>query len=151
MERLLEDPLAVAACDRDAYARNAHRVAEAFFRVRHAGLQDQARAHRLHSQHRNPVLLRDRNDLALEAPVVNVEHVDGHLHGVEMEPVRARHVEHVAVDVGILVPGESDEAELSGLARRHERLDRASLGEAPLRIVLADDLVDLDEIDEVGL
>ena len=68
-----------------------------------------------------------------------------------MEGIGARHLEHVPVDVGILVPGVSDEAQLSGLPRRDERFDCAAFGEAPLRVVLPDDLVDLYEIDHVGL
>ena len=52
---------------------------------------------------------------------------------------------------GSLVAGEADEAELAGLPRGDERLDGAARGEDALRVVHADDLVDLHQIDDVGL
>src|SRR5882724_2336701 len=50
------------------------------------------------------------------------------------------------MDRRILVPGESDEADLSFLLRLIQGLDDAALGEVEFRIVLVDDLVDLPEI-----
>ena len=55
------------------------------------------------------------------------------------------------VDARVLVPREADEAQLAGLPRRDQRLDAAALGERALGIVVADDLVDLHQVDPLRL
>ena len=87
---------------------------------------------RLHPQDGDPVLHQLGNHPTLEAAEVPVERVDRHLDGVEADPVRARHLEHVQVDVGALVAGEPDEADLAGLARGVHRLPGAAGGEDAL-------------------
>jgi len=57
----------------------------------------------------------------------------------------------VAVNPRVLVAGEPDESQLACLACLHQRLDGAAGREATLGIVVADYLVDLDEIDHLRL
>ena len=63
-----------------------------------------------------------------ERAEVRVHHVDRHLHGVEAEAMLLGDLEHVQVDLRILVPGEADVADLAGLLRLHRRVDRAIFG-----------------------
>ena len=67
------------------------------------------------------------------------------------KPCVSRDLEHVQMDARILVAGEADEADLAGLRASSERLHRAALGEDAVRVVEADDLVELHQIDVVGL
>src|ERR1700737_2165758 len=55
------------------------------------------------------------------------------------------------MNVGILVPGESDEPDLARLLSIDERAVGDLLVENAMRIFIAEDLVMLDEIDPVGL
>jgi hypothetical protein len=52
-----------------------------------------------------------------EAAVLGVHEIQRHLHGVELEAMLPRHVEHVQVDMGILVAGEADVPDLARLPR----------------------------------
>ena len=83
--------------------------------------------------------------------IVRVHDVERHLHGVEVEAVLLGHFEHVEMDVRIFVAGEADVADLAGLlALRGAPLGASSIEDA-VRIVEADDLVVLDQVDVVGL
>ena len=89
--------------------------------------------------------------LLLEAAEVRVHDVERHLHGVEAEAVLGRHLEHAQVDQRIFVAGEADEADLARLLRRQHGLHGAALGEDAVGVFQADDLVELHEVDDVGL
>ncbi len=60
-------------------------VAQAFFRVDDAALQNVARAHRLHAEHADALRLKHGEHIFFEALVVSIQHVERHLHGVEAE------------------------------------------------------------------
>ena len=66
-------------------------------------------------------------------------------------PCRSRDFEHVQMDVRVLVAGEADVAHLAGLLGLDHRLHGAALGEDAVRILEADDLVELQQVDVVGL
>ncbi len=151
---LLEDATRVAARDHDG-GREAERVLQALGRRDVAArerraLEEQPRAERLHAEHADAPLDEDGQHAALEAVVVRVHDVEGHLDRVEVKVVRARRLQHVQVDLRALVAREPDEAQLPRVARGHERLDGAARREAALGVVHADDLVNLHEIDDVG-
>ena len=59
--------------------------------------------------------------------------------------------EHLEMDVRRLVPGEADEAHFALLLRLGQRLDRAAGREVPLGVVFIDHLVDLPEVEMIGL
>ena len=126
-----------------------HRVVQALHRGDGLALEDDARAHRLHAEHADALLHEHGEHHLLEAAVVRVHHVERHLHGVEGELVLVGGLEHREVDVGILVTGEADEAQLACLLGLHERLDAAARGEGARGIGRADHLVDLHEVDVV--
>ncbi len=86
-----------------------------------------------------------------EGAEVRVHDVDGHLNGVEVEAVLLRDLEHAKVDGGVFVAGESDVANLAGLLRGDGGFDGAAWGEDAVGVFEADDLVELDEVDHVGL
>ena len=94
---------------------------------------------------------RDGQHALLEAVVVRVHHVERHLHRVEVEVVLVRNLEHVLVDRRALVAGEADVAHLALLAGAQRGLHRAAGCEHPLRVVHADDLVELHQVQVVGL
>src|SRR5256712_4248503 len=147
---LLEHRERVTARDHDA-RRHDHGIVEAFDGRHCAAHQDERIAHRLHPQHAN--VLRDQHGhhLLLEAVVMGIHHVQRHLHRIEREPVRPGGVEHPEMDGGTLVAGESDIADLPCALRRHHRLQRAVRPEHTLRIRHPDHLVELHEVDAVGL
>ena len=67
-----------------------------------------------------------------------------------MKFVRLRRFEHAEMNVGVLVPGEADVAELPRLLGLEQRLHRPFIEEA-VRVFHADHLVILHQIDVVGL
>ena len=67
------------------------------------------------------------------------------------KPCSSATVEHVQVDARVLVAGEADVADLARLLRLEQRLHGAAFGEDAVGIVEADDLVELHEVDAVGL
>ena len=86
-------------------------------------------------------------DLLLEAPVVDVHDVQGHLDG---RPVVGL-AEHLEVDRRVLVAGEAEVADLAVLERLEAGVDGAVLGEDPVGVVVVDHLVELPEVEAVGL
>jgi hypothetical protein len=57
----------------------------------------------------------------------------------------------VQVDPRVLVTGEADIAQLAGLTRLDERGVGAFVVEDPVGILVAEDLMVLDQVDPVGL
>jgi hypothetical protein len=90
-------------------------------------------------------------DLLAEAAEVGVHDVERHLHGVEAEAVLRRHLQHPQVDERVLVAGEADEAHLARFLGRQDRLQRPARGEDPVGVLQPDDLVELQQVDHVGL
>ena len=85
-----------------------------------------------------------------ERPEMRVHDVERHLHGIEAEPALGRDLEHLEVDARVLVAREADVAQLAGLLGLDERFHGAALSEDAVRVVVAEDLVMLDEVDVVG-
>ena len=67
------------------------------------------------------------------------------------KPCPCGDLEHVQVDGGALVAGEADETDLAGLLRGEQRLDGAAGREDPIGSSVRMILVDLHQIDVVGL
>src|SRR5258708_2118930 len=82
---------------------------------------------------------------------MRVHDIQRHLHGVEQEAMLSRYVEHVQMDVGILVSGEADISDLARSLRVDERAIGTFLVEDSMWIVIPEDLVMLYEIDAIGL
>ena len=78
---------------------------------------------------------------------MGVEHVERHLHRVPREALR----KHALVDRWRFMSGEADVAGLALLLRLEHRFGAAAGRENPLGIVLPDNLMDLPEIEVVGL
>ena len=148
-DRLFEDTHAVTSRDDDR-GRETHRVVETLDRGDLFALEDDARPHRLHPEDTDALFDEHGEDVLFEARVVSVHHIERHLDGVESKPVRIGCAEHREMDVRVFVARETDETELSRFPRLDERLDRAAGREHPIRVGRADDLVNLDEIDDVG-
>src|SRR5437660_3328981 len=81
---------------------------------------------------------------------MRVHDIQRHLYAVEHEAVLSRHVEHVQMDLGILVSREADIPDLARSLRVDERTIGAFLVEDPMWIVVAQDLMMLYEIDAIG-
>jgi len=96
-------------------------------------------------------LARDGHDLFGEGTEVRVHDIDGHLNRVEVEAVFLRGLEHAEVDGWVFVAGESDVADFAGLSRCYGGFDRSAGCEDAVGVFHADDLVELDEVDGVGL
>ena len=94
-----------------------------------------------------PRRLQLRQHLLLEAAEAGVEPVQRQLAAVEREVVR----QHLEVDGRILVTGEADVAHLALRARLLERLDDAAAREVALGLVVVDALVNLPQVEVVGL
>src|SRR6267378_1087717 len=82
---------------------------------------------------------------------MRVHDIQRHLHGVKQEAVLSRHVEHVQMDVGILMSREADIPDLARSLPVDERTVGAFPVEDAMWIVIPQDLVMLHEIDAIGL
>src|SRR5256712_2124291 len=150
VQRLLEHRQRVAPRDHHA-RRQVHDIVEALDGRHGAAHQDERIAQGLHPQHADVLLDEPGHDVPREAVVMRIHHVQRHLHRVEPEPVRPGGVEHPEMDGGALVAGETDVADLARALRRHHRFQRAVRAEHAFRIRHADHLVELHEVDAVGL
>jgi hypothetical protein len=124
---------------------------QALDRRHDAALEDEPVAHRLHGERSDLLLQEHRQHLMLEAPEVGVHHVERHLDGIEVDAMRPRGVEHPEMHVGVLVPGEPDVPDLARLLRLRHRLVCAAVREDAIRVLEADHLVVLQQIEVVGL
>src|SRR6185437_4232660 len=93
----------------------------------------------------------DGNDFLFEAVVMGVHHVEGHLHAIEAEVVLVRRLEHLQVNLGAFVAGESDVTHLAGFFSRENGFERAAGREDALGILHADDFMELEQVEMVGL
>ena len=128
--------------------RLAQRVAVALLGAQARRLHDAARmaaAVPLHADDTDVAPQALRHHLLLEAAVVRVHHVDGHLGRV---PV-VRLTQHLEVDGRVLVAGEADEPHLAFLLRL-EPLGEHALFDDPLGVVVVIDFVELPEVDAIG-
>ena len=81
---------------------------------------------------------------------MGIHHVQRHLHGVEVEASLGRDIQHLEVDARILVAREADVSDLPGLLRCRESLHGTAFAEDAVRVVVAEDLVVLHEVDAIG-
>lgn len=146
-EVLLEDAEGIDAADGGGHGQ-AHGVAQAFLDGDGAaGDHFAAAAEAFHAEHGEAAAGGLGQDLLLEAAEGGVKAVQGHLHGIEGEIVP----EHFQVDGGVLVAGEADEAHFALLLRLEQGFGGAAGGEDELGVVEIDDLVDLPDIEVIGL
>src|SRR5579859_7357979 len=108
-------------------------------------------AQRLHAEHSNSVLHQNRENFFLEAVEMSVHDIQGHLHRIEAELVREGSFQHFEMDVGTLVPGEADVADLSALLGFQNSFHPASGGKYAVGIAVANHFVELQQVDVVGL
>ena len=155
VERLREIAHRLAAGDHDR-RRRAHRVAQAIGRRDRASAsgalwKNTPEPSGFIASTAMPLFVGDRQHPLLEAVVVRVHHVERHLHGVEREPCAAAVSSILQVNRRALVAGEADEADLARLLAPPTSASMAPSGaEHALRIGIADHLVDLHQIDDVG-
>src|SRR6185295_11640820 len=107
--------------------------------------------HTLHPEHADFLLHQLGKCQFFKAAVMSVHNVERHLYRIEFEPVLLGYLEHIEVDARVLVTGKADVAELSRFARLAESGIGAVFVEDAMRILIAEDLVVLDQIDAVGL
>ena len=82
---------------------------------------------------------------------MGIHYVQRHLHRVESVVVLASDLDHVQMNLRTLVPGEPDKPHLAFFARLFQILQGTSGREDPLRIVHANDLMNLDQVQMIGL
>ena len=149
-EGLLDAGHGVHAGD-DAGDGQGEGVVEELDGIREVGASDGSEAEGLHGEDADAFFLGDGDDLVLEGAEVGVHGVDGHLEGIEVEVVGAGDVQHVKVDAGVFVAGEADEAEFAGFAGGDGGREGGARGEDGFGVGHADDFVELNEVDDVGL
>src|ERR1700761_4524591 len=81
-----------------------------------------------------------------EAAEVSVHDVDGHLHRVKMKIVRLGHLQHTQMNRWVLVSGETNVADFSGLFGGENRLVRSFWSEETIWIFETNVLMKLSEI-----
>ena len=69
----------------------------------------------------------------------------------KLNPLRLGHLQHVQMNVRILVAGEPDVAQLPGLTRLEQRRVGPLLIEDPMGILVSENLVMLDQVDVIHL
>ena len=114
-------------------------------------VEDVVVAEGLHGEDADALFEGDGDDFFGEGAEVGVHDVDGHLDGVEVEAVFLGGLEHAEVDGGVLVAGEADVADLAGLFGEDGGFDGSVGGEDAVGVFHADDFVELNEVDGVGL
>ncbi len=149
-ERLVEDGHGVDAGDDDRDGEG-EAVVEGLDGLYGVALEDEGVAEGLHGKDSDALLEGDGDDFVGEGAEVGVHDVDGHLDGVEVDAVLMGHVDHAEVDDGVLVAGESDVAEFAGLLGGESGFHGSAGYEDAVGVFHADDLVELDEVDHVGL
>src|SRR5580765_437121 len=114
-------------------------------------VQNQLVTHRLHAKYADLVFHEHRQHSFLETIEVGVHHVQRHLHGVEREAVSEGGLQHLQMDVGALVAGESNVAQLALFLRFDNGFHTTAFRENAGRIRIADDLVKLQKVHVIGL
>ncbi len=94
---------------------------------------------------------RTGKNFLFEAVVVRVHDVERHLHGVEREFVSEGGLEHLQVNVGALVAGESDVADFALLLRFEHCFHAAAFGKDAIGIGVANDFMKLQKVNVIGL
>src|SRR6266436_819390 len=150
IESLLQVGKGFAAVDDDAGGQ-AHGVAETLDGRDGVALEEYSGAHGFHAEDTNFIFHEDGKDFFLETFVVGVHGVEGHLDGVEMKLMRGGSFEHVQVHRRIFVAGETDVADLAGFFRFEDGFHTAAGSEDALRVGDANDFVELEKINVVGL
>jgi hypothetical protein len=82
---------------------------------------------------------------------MGIHDVQRHLYRIEVKVVSFGGLQHVKMNVRMLVAGEANEADLASLLRFKHRLERAAFAENALVVSRANDLVELHQIDMIGL
>jgi hypothetical protein len=149
-ECLLENLHAIDTGD-DYRSRQVQGIVKALDRRHGVRLENDSVPHAFHAEHTDVLLHELGENQFFKAAVVGVHDVERHLHCVELEPALLCHFEHVEVDVRVLVSGEADVTELARFARLDERPVGAVVIENAVRILVAENLVVLDQVNAVGL
>ena len=87
----------------------------------------------------------------LKAAEMRIHHIQRQLHAVESKVMFCGDLQHPKMNDWVLVPGESDVADLARLFCLEHGFLRATLGKDPIRVLHPDHLVMLQQIDMVGL
>ena len=149
-ESLVEDGHGVDAGDDDGDGEG-EAVVEGLDGLDGVAFEDEGVAEGLHGEDADALLESDGDDVVGEGAEVGVHNVDGHLYGVEVDAVLVGHVDHAEVDDGVFVTGEADVAEFACLLGGESGFHGSARGEDAVGVFHADDLVELDEVDHVGL
>src|SRR5215472_11007350 len=104
-------------------------------------------AHAFHSERRDAPLVQDWQNFLFKTPVRSVEHVQRQLTGVEGKVL----VQHLEMNLGMFVARESNKPHLALLSGLEERVSGTAWDKVPVRIVFIHHLVNLPEIQIVGL
>src|SRR6266850_4477652 len=129
----------------------AHDIAETFHRRHRVAFEEKSSAHGLHAENANFVFQEHGEDFFLETFIVGVHRVEGHLDGVEMKLAGGGALEHFKMHVWIFVAGETDVTDFAGLFRFENGFHSTGGGEDALRVGHANDFVELEKVDVVGL
>src|SRR5205085_1203615 len=150
VKRLLEDIHRLAAGN-DHACRQAHCVVQTLDWGCSLTAQYDAVAHRFHAEHSDPVLHQHRQNFLFKAVVMSVHDVERHLHGIEGELVSESCLQHLEMNVWTLVSGKADVTNLALFFRFECRLQASARAQNSCRISFANHLVELQQINMVGL
>src|SRR6267143_466753 len=129
----------------------AHGVAETLDSRNRVAFEQESSAHRLHAEDANFVFHEHRQHFFLETFIMGVHGVEGHLDGVEMKLTGGGGLQHFEMHVRIFVARETDETDFASLFRFENGFHSTGGGEDALWINHANDFVELEKIDVVGL
>ena len=82
---------------------------------------------------------------------MRIHNIDRHLYRVEMEAVFLSRRKHPEMHCRILVSGKSDVANLARFTGGNRGLKCSTGCKNPVRIFHPNDLVELDQVDDIGL
>src|SRR5438876_6815415 len=100
-------------------------------------------AHGFHAENSDAILGQDRQHFLFETVEVGVHYVERHLDGIEREAVLCGGGQHLQMNIWTLVAGETDKTDLARFFGFQDSFNRSAFGENPIRIGIANHLMEL--------
>src|SRR4029077_18291504 len=150
IQSLVQDLEGIASSD-DHAGRQVHGVMQALDGGHGFALKNEGIAHGLHGKHPDVLFLQNRKHSGLKAVVMVVHHVKRHLYGIKCELMSGCGSQHLQMNIRALVTSKSDVPDFPGFSGFQHSLQSASGSEDAVGVVVANDLMKLQQIDPVSL
>src|SRR5690242_17133187 len=114
-------------------------------------VEDEWIPHRFHPQDTDFIRYQSREHLMFKTSEMRIHDIQGHLHSVETDSVNCGDFQHPQMNERILMASETDVADLACALCFHRGFDRSPFRKDSIRVFQANDLVELHQIQMIGL